>query len=319
MTPSISIVTACYNSAPFLERIHGSLRTQTYRNFEWVCVDDVSKDDTIDRLLSLQPPGELGMQVYRLPQNTGGPVALAVGTKVAKGEIVIWLDHDDELFPDALENARTHWPMVARGDGGLLLRASDPTTDAMIGRKLPEGARLSWGEINARYPDVHDATFVFRADLLREFASIERMEEINLNGAVFAELTRNHPLIVTNVPARFYHRDNPDSQTRVERVSRKSVATYARIFDALGWHAAFSPGRWARHLVTMFRYSALVYGRHRAALGHVRSWPRRAFASLLLPLSLFVRYRNDNEVLVDIPYFDPALAEQLQDLRKATS
>ena len=317
MTPSISIVTACYNSAPFLDRIHGSLLKQTYRNFEWVCVDDVSKDDTVERLIALEPPGELGMQVYRLPQNTGGPVALAVGTKFAQGEIVIWLDHDDELFPDALENVRRHWPMVGPGNGGLLLRASDPTTGAMIGRKLPEGARLSWGEINARYPDVHDATFVFRADLLREFASIERMEEINLNGAVFAELTRNHPLIVTNVPARFYHRDNPDSQTRIERVSRKSVATYARIFDGLGWHAALSPARWARHVVTMFRYSGLVYGRHRAALGHVSSWPRRTLASLLLPLSLLVRYRNANEVLVDIPYFDPALADGLQDLKKA--
>ncbi|NUR45984.1 MAG: glycosyltransferase family 2 protein [Sphingomonas sp.] len=317
MTPSISIVTACYNSAPFLGRIHGSLLKQTYRNFEWVCVDDVSKDDTIERLIALEPPGELGMQVYRLPQNTGGPVALAVGTKVARGDIVIWLDHDDELFPDALENVRKHWPVVGHGDGGLLLRASDPTSGAMIGRKLPEGTRLSWGQINARYPDVHDATFVFRAHLLREFASIERMEEINLNGAVFAELTRNHPLIVTNEPARFYHRDNPDSQTRVERVSRKSVATYARIFDGLGWHAALSPGRWTRHVVTMFRYSGLVYGRHGTALRHVRSWPRRVLASLLLPLSLLVRYRNANEVLVDIPYFDPALAEGLHDLRKA--
>ena len=138
-------------------------------------------------------------------------MALAVGTKVATGEVIIWLDHDDELLPDALENVRTHWPMVdvVRGDGGLLLRASDPTSGKMIGRELPEGARLSWGEINARYPDVHDATFVFSADLLREFASIERMEEINLNGAVFAELTRNHPLIVTNASARYYHRDNP--------------------------------------------------------------------------------------------------------------
>jgi glycosyltransferase involved in cell wall biosynthesis len=318
MSPSISIVTACYNSVAFLDRIHGSLLRQTYRNFEWVCVDDVSKDDTVQRLLSLQAPGKLGMQVYQLPQNTGGPVALAIGTKLAKGEIIIWLDHDDELFPDALDSVRTHWPLihVGRGDAGLLLRASDPATGAMIGRELPTGARLTWGEISSRYPDITDGTFVFRAELLREYASVERMEAINLNGVVFAELTRQHPLIVTNVSARYYHRDNPASQTRLERVSRKSVATYARMFDGLEWHAALSPSRWVRHLVTMFRYSRLVYGRPAVALSHIRRWPRRALASLLLPLGLFVRYRNANEVLVDIPHFDPALAEGLRDLRK---
>src|SRR5260221_2474649 len=319
MSLSISIVTACYNSTPFLERVHKSLVQQTYRNFEWICVDDRSTDDTVSRLMALPAPGELGMQVYQLPQNTGGPVALAMGTKVAKGSAIIWLDHDDELFPEALDTARTNWRMVdiVRGDAGLLLRASDPTSGMMIGRKLSTGNRLTWREISDQYPDISDGTFVFRADLLREFGSVERMEALNLNGVIYAELTREHPLVVTNSSVRYYHRDNPESQTRLERVSRKSVATYARMFDGADWHAALDPGRWTRHLVTMFRYSTLVYGRHSAALGHITRWPRKLIASALLPLGIFVRYRNSNEVLVDVPYFDPRLAEGLPDLRSA--
>src|SRR5205814_823924 len=151
-----------------------------------------------------------------------------MGTKVAKGDAVIWLDHDDELFPEALDVVQTSWRMVdrTRGDAGILLRASDPTSGTMIGRELSTGARLTWGEISNRYPDISDGTFVYRADLLREFASVRRMESLNLNGVMYIELTRSHPLIVTNLSVRYYHRDNPQSQTRLERVSRKSVATY---------------------------------------------------------------------------------------------
>src|SRR5436305_1844573 len=182
MSVSISVITACYNSTPFLERIYNSLVKQTYRKFEWICVDDQSTDETVAGLCRLSAPGDLGMQLYRLPQNTGGPVALAVGTKLAKGDAIIWLDHDDELFADALEQAQLNWPQVRldAGDSGLFLRAADPITGLMIGRELETGRRLTWSEMSNRYPDISDGTFVFRADLLRQFASIERMEPLNL-------------------------------------------------------------------------------------------------------------------------------------------
>src|SRR5437762_12059238 len=108
MAVRISVVTACYNTSPFLDRIYNSLLRQTYRRFEWICVDDHSSDETVAQLVRLAAPGDFGMQVYQLPQNTGGPVALAFGTQMAKGDATIWLDHDDELFPNALEEVQAN-------------------------------------------------------------------------------------------------------------------------------------------------------------------------------------------------------------------
>ena len=61
-TPLLSIVTATYNSRPFIDRLHASLAAQTRRDFEWLCVDDHSRDDTVAHLKSLPAPGEGGMQ-----------------------------------------------------------------------------------------------------------------------------------------------------------------------------------------------------------------------------------------------------------------
>ena len=46
VTPDISVIVACYNSAATLSATLASLRAQTHRNWEAVCVDDGSTDDT---------------------------------------------------------------------------------------------------------------------------------------------------------------------------------------------------------------------------------------------------------------------------------
>ena len=318
MSVPISVVTACYNSSRFLDRIYNSLVSQTYRDFEWVCVDDLSTDDTVKRLLGLKAPGELGMQVYALPQNSGGSVAVALAMQRAMGEVVVLLDHDDELFPEALEEVAANWHRIGPEGSGLFLRAVDPGTDEMIGRKLTTGRRLTWNEMTNRYPDVHDGTFAFRADLLREFASVERMEPIMLLGAMLAEISAKHPLVNIDVPVRYYHRDNADSQTRRQRVSRKNVVTYARIFDAADRYYLVAPVRWLKHLVTLFRYSRLVHGRASKAFEFIRRRSMRWLARAIWPLGQFARYLRDNEVLVESPEFDPALTEKLADLRQST-
>lgn len=316
MGPTISIVTACYNSTPFLDRIYQSLAAQTYRNFEWICVDDCSTDDTVDRLIALPSPGLLGMQVYRLPRNTGGPVALAVGTQHARGEITIWLDHDDELFPFALEEVRRNWPAVA-GDpalSGLSLRAADPAT-GLIGRELPAGLRLTASEGLNRFPDISDGTLAVKTELMQRFATVEALENIVLNGAIYFPMTAGRPLVVADSPPiRYYHRDNPASQTRLERISRKTVASYARTFDAADRHFLRRPLLWLRQVATMLRYSKIVHGRWFEALKFIRRPGLRAIAILAWPLALLAYARRPTANVVEIDVFRPEDAAGLRDL-----
>ena len=135
-SPTISIVTACYNSMPFIDRLYGSLKAQAYKNFEWICVDDCSTDDTVERLLALEAPGELGMKVYRLPINSGGSVPLVVGIEKSQGDSIVILDHDDEFLPFALELIREHWPAVQRVRTQFALRGPTTTTSSNTRRAL---------------------------------------------------------------------------------------------------------------------------------------------------------------------------------------
>jgi glycosyltransferase involved in cell wall biosynthesis len=94
-----SIVTPTYNRPHLLPALYESLRAQTFRDFEWVVVDDGSRDETRDLVLSWKP--DFPLRYYWQP-NGGMHRALNLGLRTAQGEFYFQLDDDDRLLPHAL-------------------------------------------------------------------------------------------------------------------------------------------------------------------------------------------------------------------------
>ena len=110
----ICIITRAYQSANYIERLYNSLIAQTDKSFEWVIVDDCSTDETIRKLLELKKLGAIPMKIYRLPFNTGGSTAVSVSVIKSTGDIIIKVDHDDELMEDAIEKIRYFFSIQTR-------------------------------------------------------------------------------------------------------------------------------------------------------------------------------------------------------------
>ena len=104
MPVKVSVVVATYNSPPELAGLVASLDDQTLPSdeYEMVFVDDGSSDDTHDRLRAFAAERS-NMQVHRIP-NSGWPGRPRnVGARAASGDFLFFADHDDYLFPEALE------------------------------------------------------------------------------------------------------------------------------------------------------------------------------------------------------------------------
>jgi glycosyltransferase involved in cell wall biosynthesis len=289
---------------------------QTYRKFEWVCVDDCSTDDTVERLARLPAPGELGMQVYRLSQNTGGPVAVAHGVQCARGETVLIFDHDDELLPGALDTIASSWSSISEDESlsGLMFPVVEGDSRRVIGNPVVPGTRISTTWLSNHRPDVSDATFVFKGSIAKGAFTIQNTEALALFGVILNEITAEHPVAAKARPVRVYHRDNPASQTRLERISRKTVASYARLLDQADLHYLRSPVRWVRHGATLLRYSKQVHGRWFEGLHYIRRPGIRLLVRALWPLGLLAYWRRPRANVVDIPLFRPEQAEGLPNL-----
>jgi len=100
--PLVSVITPLYRAEPFLEDLVLSLAKQTFKDFEWICVDDCSPDRSVERL-EKAAAGLLSLEIVRLPSNQGPAAARNSGLRVARGRYVAFLDADDLWLPEKLE------------------------------------------------------------------------------------------------------------------------------------------------------------------------------------------------------------------------
>ena len=95
-TPLVTVLIPAYNAEATITRAIDSALAQTYRDFEVVVVDDGSHDATSDIVAGY---GDDRIRLIRLPRNLGESGAMNEGIAVARGELVAFLDADDEWLP----------------------------------------------------------------------------------------------------------------------------------------------------------------------------------------------------------------------------
>jgi GT2 family glycosyltransferase len=101
--PLISLVMPTYRSDPgYLRKAVESVRAQHYPDWELCCVDDGSGQAEPAATLRRLAAADERIRVELLPENRGISAATNAGLAMCRGEFVGFLDHDDELTPDAL-------------------------------------------------------------------------------------------------------------------------------------------------------------------------------------------------------------------------
>ena len=105
MTVRVSIVTPTYNTPPeILARTWASLRAQTYTDWEWVVWDDSPGDLVWRQIYGFAADERYTIRAHRSLVPSRGQIGRVKrqAFMVAEGEILVELDHDDELTSDAL-------------------------------------------------------------------------------------------------------------------------------------------------------------------------------------------------------------------------
>jgi glycosyltransferase involved in cell wall biosynthesis len=99
-SPLVSVVMPAHNSAETISRALASALTQTYRPLEIIVVDDCSTDTTAAIVKTYEARG---VRLVSLDQRQGASGARNAGVRAAAGELVAFLDSDDEWLPTKTE------------------------------------------------------------------------------------------------------------------------------------------------------------------------------------------------------------------------
>lgn len=127
--PAVSVVIPLYNKGPYIARALTSVLAQTVRDFEVIVVDDGSTDGGAEVV------GGFGDPRVRLirQENHGVSAARNRGIEAARGEMVAFLDADDEWTPrhlEALLRLREKYPQAGAYGTAYLMQENASTIRA---------------------------------------------------------------------------------------------------------------------------------------------------------------------------------------------
>lgn len=112
----ISVIIPVYNTQDYLKECIDSVLNQTLADFEVICINDGSEDNSLDILKGYH---DMDNRIKIVSQeNRGLGASRNVGLHMAKGEYVLFLDSDDYLREDALESL---YSMAIGNDLDLIL------------------------------------------------------------------------------------------------------------------------------------------------------------------------------------------------------
>jgi glycosyltransferase involved in cell wall biosynthesis len=98
--PLVTVLMPVYNGGEYLKLSIESILAQTYKDFEFLIINDCSTDNSMDTIRSFQ---DHRITVHTNTTNMGQTKSLNVGLKLAKGQYIIINDADDLSLPRRIE------------------------------------------------------------------------------------------------------------------------------------------------------------------------------------------------------------------------
>lgn len=168
---TFTVFTPTFNRAATLGRVRDSLDAQTYRDFEWLIVDDGSSDGTRQLVEGWLHDARFPIR-YLYQPNAGKHVAFNRAVREARGELFLPLDSDDACTPDALERLLYWWERIPEGQrhgfSAVTVLCRDPS-GSVIGTPFPHSPLdCSSIEMRWRYRVRGEKWGFQRTDVLRD-------------------------------------------------------------------------------------------------------------------------------------------------------
>lgn len=114
----LSVIIPTYNSERFIENTLDSITKQTYKNIEWIFVDDASTDSTAEIIdLYISKKHIKGCLIKNI-ENFGAGKSRNIGVKISKTKYISFMDSDDILIPYKYEKMME---LAKRGGANMVI------------------------------------------------------------------------------------------------------------------------------------------------------------------------------------------------------
>jgi glycosyltransferase involved in cell wall biosynthesis len=293
---TFTVFTPTFNRRHTLHRVYESLSMQTFRDFEWLIVDDGSVDNTWESVEVWQQYSDFPIR-YIWQQHQGKHIAFNRGVQEARGELFLDIDSDDACIPEALARFKYHWDSIPNNEKDQFSAVTALCKDQhgkIVGSSFPQSIIDSNSlEMYYKYKMKGDKWGFHRTEVLRNFQfpavkGVDFVPESLVWHAIARQFrTRfvNEPLLICfrNEQGRSDHLSSfrkPSTQALSYRLSHQTVLNEEiAYFRYRPQQAILSPFQYIRYSY----HAGISFVRQIRELSNFRA---RILWSILLPCGL---------------------------------
>ncbi len=203
--PLLSIVVPMYNVERYVEECVESLLAQTYRNIEYIFVDDCSCDGTLASLRGMLERSSRGRDARIIVHdiNCGLSATRTEGIKEARGEYLISCDADDYVEPNMAQDMLA--AAMTAGSDIVVTSYFDKYPDGENVVKMPKGSGIDLNAIpiNTLYLAVWNkmfrTTFLKKNNLI-DYTDVNCWEDVAITARAYVKAA-----VVTRLETPYYH------------------------------------------------------------------------------------------------------------------
>ena len=200
----ISVIIPVYNRAHCITRALESVKAQGIQDLEVILGDDASTDSTLELATSIFPD----LKVARLPSNKGASAARNAALKLAKGNLIAFLDSDDEWVPGKLASQigflEDH-PEVGLCGSGHLLMSRDGESIPYPGRNPPDWRR----ELHTAESFHGASTSVVRREVLESVGTFDERLRVLEDWDWLLRVSQHYLIHILPEQLAIIHENNP--------------------------------------------------------------------------------------------------------------
>ena len=195
-----TVFTPTFNRKELLEKLYKSLQKQTFKDFEWLIVDDGSTDGTKEKVEEFLSEKKLDIKYY-FKENGGKQRAYNFATEKANGELFICLDSDDEYVENGLEIILKYWKKYEKNSdiAGMGYLSTYPNRE-IIGSSFPEKEMISTQfEIYNKYGVKGDKGLMFRTEIIKKYKfPVFEDEKFITEAVVYNRICEKYKMVYVN-------------------------------------------------------------------------------------------------------------------------
>ncbi len=223
---TISVLTATYNREKTLNRVFNSLMNQTYKNFEWIIIDDGSKDNTFKLVEKFKDKANFPIKYY-YQENQGKHIAMNKALEICSGEFCTSIDSDDEIKSNSLEILIKEWKKIPKEKQqlykGIIARCYNPVTKQIIGKRMKKNI-MDCSSLDAKYKYKmnYEKWGLTRVEVEKEFLSPGTRGHFYPEAIIQDLQARKYIIRYIDVPLRGYYKDTSNALTK-NKINKENI------------------------------------------------------------------------------------------------